>query len=95
MVLFKKIQAIAGKWHDWQMLAEKAEAQLKARDGAALTRLLESLAERTLAEALGECRRITMQIVAFDRQSSGMAKSVARKKPVRSIESAVRGQRYA
>ena len=93
--LLKKMQGIAGSWHDWQMLAEKTESELGAREGAVLVHLLNSMAERTLERALGECRRITVQLVVLGRESDAASKTVPRKKLVRRVESAVRGQRYA
>jgi CHAD domain-containing protein len=55
---FKRIHYAAGEWHDWQELAKKAGRVLSGhgeQDG--LIPVLETLAEKALHRALGQCRR--------------------------------------
>jgi CHAD domain-containing protein len=54
--VLKRIQAAAGEWHDWHVLAEEAGRVFRGRKAGGLVQLLETLASKSLEEALGVCR---------------------------------------
>jgi hypothetical protein len=52
------MQAAIGEWHDWHVLAEEARREFRGRGKAGgLAQLLETLASKSLKEALGVCQR--------------------------------------
>jgi CHAD domain-containing protein len=60
----KRMQAVAGEWHDWQALAKQAGRAFRSRARTcALTQLLEARTQEFLKEALGLCRRATAQLL--------------------------------
>ena len=58
------MQVVLGEWHDWTVLASKAERALgkRGRKGG-LVKLLETLAAQSLKRALGVCRRLTARLL--------------------------------
>ena len=95
--LLKKMQNAAGKWHDWQTLAFKAEHILGTGEGDGLVKLLNTLAEDSLKNALELCRRVTAQLLNLSARRGVSAEELPPKKPVRRAEiEAIKGdKRYA
>lgn len=70
----KRMQAAAGRWHDWQALAQEAERAFHGSTKAeGLSKLLEARAQESLKEALGLCRRATAQLLK--RAAGGVSSS--------------------
>lgn len=65
VALLKRIQAAAGEWHDWEMLAERAEEILKPGKKDELVPLLSVLAARSLESAVQETRSATVELAAI------------------------------
>lgn len=82
-VLLKKMQNAAGVWHDWQTLAEMAVRILAAHEKSGLARLMQTLADRSLENALSECRRATAQLVELDTQAGAKGDAIQKKLPAR------------
>jgi len=82
-VLLKKMQNAAGVWHDWQTLAEMAVRLLGAHEKSGLARLLQTLANRSLENALGECRRTMAQLVELGVRDGEKREAVQKKMQVR------------
>lgn len=101
-MLLKRMQNAAGAWHDWQTLAEMAVRILGEPEKSGLARLLQTLADRSLENALSECRRTMAQLVKLQAASALHAGPVghgvrAAKLPVRrEVPVAIPGEkRYA
>ena len=85
--LLKRMQNAAGTWHDWEMLTVKAEYHLGSRKKNGLVQLLGTLAERSLAQALGECLHVTAQLNDHGVSKDGSRQVPTKKLPVRSVPS--------
>ncbi len=82
-----RMQEAAGEWHDWQVLAQKAQSALRGRGpGNDLAELLETLTEESLQKALGLCRRLTAQLVRHGEGKETSHPPIPQKLPVRRAE---------
>jgi CHAD domain-containing protein len=85
----KSMQGVVGEWHDWKELAELASRKLRKRHkDAALTELLETLAEESLEKALECCRSQTAELLGQVANIAAPLRLVAAKLPVQSLDPA-------
>lgn len=83
--LLKRMQNAAGKWHDLQTLADRAEEAVGNRGASELTGVLAVLVGQALDQALEVCRRSIVELLVHG-ASMGANRSVfPPKKPVRSV----------
>lgn len=81
-----RMQAAAGEWHDWDVLAQKAARTRRKREskgGAA--ELLETLATKSLKRALNECARLTTRLMRHGTEHGAPSAPLPQKLPVGSV----------
>jgi CHAD domain-containing protein len=84
-----RIQIAIGEWHDWQVLARKAEDTLRGRSkGEALVDLLRTMEAESLQKALGVCRRSIANLLRHGEHHAGAPRQqpAAEKLPVCRVE---------
>ena len=86
--LLKKMQNAAGKWHDLQTLADKAQDILAADAESELVGHLKTLAQQSLDTALEVCRSAVVELLALGAWMGTNASLFPPKKPVRSVRAA-------
>ncbi len=84
----RKIQVAVGEWHDWHVLAQKADRAFRGRgQGSGLPELLAALAATSLRKAISLSRRQIAQMMEVAAASGAASEPAPGKFPVRPAES--------
>lgn len=84
--LLKSMQNAAGKWHDLQTLADRADEAVSGGGEKELISLLRTLADQALQGALEVCRNTIVELLAQGALMGANGSVLPPKKPVRSMK---------